>query len=254
VALVITPHDDGRPVSRAKWIVSVDVGQSIDPTAISILRVATRRQVARAYWDLPEHERVLAPEPPREWYDMSDGGHGGIKWPQSMARVDVLHLERLPLKLAYPEQVARIAAIMRRAPIANSGAELVVDQTGVGRPVIDMFRRAGLRPIGVTITAGDKESRVPGVYPEWRVSKLQLVSRLQALLNFGELKIAKGLSEARAFVTELQDFRATISESGYTRFGAREGQHDDLVLSVAIGAWLASNSAQRATQTFTFQI
>jgi hypothetical protein len=77
---------------------------------------------------------------------------------------------------------------------------------------------------------------------------------LQSLLHGGELRIAKALPEAQTLAVELQDFRANITESGYTRFGAREGQHDDLVLSVAIGAWLASNDAMRGARSFTYLI
>jgi hypothetical protein len=79
-----------------------------------------------------------------------------------------------------------------------------------------------------------------------------LVSKLQALLHSGELRIAKELPDAHVLALEMQDFRANISETGYTRFGAREGQHDDLVLSVAIGAWFAD--MQRETTYFTFRI
>lgn len=118
--------------------------------------------------------------------------------------------------------------------------QLVFDQTGVGRPVVDLFRRAGLNPIGVTITAGDGESRTPE--GDYRVAKLLLVSRLQAALQEGSLRIAKDLPESRALALELQDFRAQVMQSGYTRFGAREGQHDDLVLAVALGAGYAGKA------------
>ncbi len=35
-------------------------------------------------------------------------------------------------------------------------------------------------------------------------------------------------------------FRTKISEGGRDTYGARSGAHDDLVLSVAMGAWLAT--------------
>jgi hypothetical protein len=113
----------------------------------------------------------------------------------------------------------------------------VLDQTGVGRPVVDMFRRAGLDPVGITITAGDGETRTDD--GDYRVAKLLLISRLMALLHERTLKIASKSQEARTLAFELQDFRATTMQSGYTRFGAREGRHDDLVLAVAMGAWYA---------------
>jgi hypothetical protein len=73
-----------------------------------------------------------------------------------------------------------------------------------------LYRRvpcAGLDPLGVTITLGENETRAPDG-SGWRVSKLTLVSRLQAMLHAGELKIAKSLPEAGALALELRDFRA----------------------------------------------
>jgi hypothetical protein len=68
-------------------------------------------------------------------------------------------------------------------------------------------------------------------------SSFELNRRLQALLHSEELRIAKGLPEAGTLVAELQNFRATISDTGYASFGARSGKHDDLVLALAISLW-----------------
>ena len=73
----------------------------------------------------------------------------------------------------------------------------------------------------------------------YRVPKLMLISRVQALLHDGRLKIHKRLPDAPALVAELQDFRAKVTDSGYWKFGARSGKHDDLVLAVAIALWRA---------------
>src|SRR5215469_5584859 len=54
--------------------------------------------------------------------------------------------------------------------------ELVIDFTGVGRPVFDMFECDGIYPIGVVITGGMTETRDGRTY---FVPKLDLVSRLQ---------------------------------------------------------------------------
>lgn len=214
-----------------RWILSVDLGQSVDSTAIAVLQSWTRLELIR-------HDPLLVY--PYAIEQESRKHVGGL---ESLGRVDIRHLERLPLRMSYPAQVEIIAAMMRRTPL-NGSAELVCDMTGVGRPVVDMFRRAGLRPKGITITAGDTESRVGDDY---RVSKLILVSRLQALLHAGELRIASRMPEAKTLGNELQDFRATYSETtGYARFGAREGAHDDLVLAVACGCYFASRSPAKA--------
>jgi hypothetical protein len=234
----------------SRWVLSVDLGQAMDPTAIAVLEVCTRRDaVAQQFTDPPGD---LASLVTNDWFRKDTDG--GVIQPRAVVRVDVRHLERLPLRTSYPDQVAHIAALLRRAPLASPRASLVADMTGVGRPVVDVLRRAGLRPVGVTITAGDKETRgFEGGYEEWRVAKLLLVSHMQASLNEGTLRIAKSLPDARALVEEMQDFRANISEAGYTSFGAREGAHDDLVLSVAIGNWWACRQYDETTM-FTVHV
>jgi hypothetical protein len=91
-------------------------------------------------------------------------------------------------------------------------------------------------PIGGRSTAGDAVTSEGMIY---RVPKVVLISRVQALLHDGRLKIHKGLPDAPALVAELQDFRAEVTDSGYWKFGARSGRHDDLVLAVAIALWRA---------------
>ncbi len=228
--MIIRPGRDHQ--STASWyVVSVDLGQQVDPTAIAVLEVTTRQEELNKHLADPD-----APSPvTMDWYPK---GGGGIKNPGGVHRIDVRHLERLPLKMAYPDQIAHVRAVLQRPPLDRPSTDLVLDQTGVGKPIVDMFRAEGLSPIGITITAGDDWSKVS--HEEFRVSKLLLVSRLQAMLHAGELRIAKGLADAQVLTWELQDFRAQITESGYTRFGARSGTHDDLVLALAIGAWWAN--------------
>jgi hypothetical protein len=71
------------------------------------------------------------------------------------------------------------------------------------------------------------------------VPKLTLVSRLQALLHQGQLKILRELAEAETLVRELQDFRVEYTAAGHLTFNARSGKHDDLVLALAIAVWRA---------------
>lgn len=144
---------------------------------------------------------------------------------------EVGHLSRLPLGTIYPNVVSHVAGLMSRL---RAPAELVLDVTGCGRPVGDMFAVAGLSPIGVTITAGDA---VTSEGLNFHVGKIALVSRLQACLHNHQLRIYDGLADAQALIEELQNFRAQVSDSGYWKFGARANKHDDLVLSVALALW-----------------
>jgi hypothetical protein len=143
------------------------------------------------------------------------------------------HLERLPLGTPYPAIIAHVGRLLTKLP---GHPELVIDFTGVGRPVFDMFVYSGIYPTGVVITGGMTETR------DGRtcfVPKLDLVSRLQALLHEGRLKILRELDEAETLVRELQDFRMEFTAAGHMTFNARSGKHDDLVLALAIAVWRA---------------
>jgi len=179
-----------------RYVCGVDLGQAHDPTAIAVVR------------------------------RLDDG---------SRPIFQCGHLERLPLGTSYPNIVSRVLQQLRRPPLAGK-SELVIDFTGVGRPVIDLFVGRGVTPVGVTITGGDV---VTNDGPVWRVPKLILVSRVQALLHSGQLKIHRSLADAPALVSELQDFRCHVTANGHWTFNARSGKHDDLVLALAIALWRA---------------
>lgn len=215
-------------IAKSRWVLAVDLGQSVDPTALALLEIVPRLEAMRAAAILP--------------VDLDKAAAAEARAPGGLASIDVRALERLPLGMDYTQQVAHVTRRMRDPNLAPLHPTLVIDRTGCGRPVFDLFKRTGLDPIGVTIVAGtDIDTRVEGEHNVFKVSKLRLVSRLQAALHAGELRIAAELAEAQNLLSELQNFRATISEAtGFASFGAREGAHDDLVLAVAIGAWWVS--------------
>ena len=135
----------------------------------------------------------------------------------------------------------RVTALMASPPLAGDTV-LVMDGTGVGAPVTDLFRLAG-RPPGsmpladVTITGGTAVGVDADSTYRYTVPKRDLVSTLQALLQSDRLKIAAGLPEAQTLVEELLAFDVTISEAAHDRYEGRAGAHDDLVLAVAMACW-----------------
>lgn len=102
--------------------------------------------------------------------------------------------------------------------------------------MFDMFaQRRALRYVqGVLITGGRDTAAIPA---GWSVPKGELVSRLQALLHAGRLRIAASLPDAAVLARELQDFRVRFTEAGNATFNAREGAHDDLVLALALAVF-----------------
>jgi len=145
-------------------------------------------------------------------------------------RLLVRRAERLPLGMPYPAVVERVKAIVT----ALSQSVLIVDGTGVGIPVVELLRRAGLpcEVIAVTITGGDRES---GSGASWSVPKRDLIAGIQVALEKHELRIAKRMKEVAALIRELTDVRIKA-----TRIGAEgAGQHDDLVIALALACWRA---------------
>src|SRR6266404_5178551 len=202
-----------RAVNR--WILAADLGQANDPTAICVMN----------HLVVPGEEWV--PNKKNETWRQARTEH-----------FRVYHLERLPLNLAYPVQVARIAAILARPPL-NAGCEFAIDETGVGKAVGDIFDAAGLNPRRVTITGGLEPTQHGGIH--WHVPKGALITNLEARMHTGELKIADTITDGAALRDELRDFQRKVSEAGRMTFNARNGAHDDLVLAVAIALWIATN-------------
>lgn len=158
----------------------------------------------------------------------------------------VPQLKRYPIGTSYGAIVEEMAGKMRQAP---EGTRLIVDATGVGRAVVDMFReheqlRASSIFHAVTITAGSEETR-EGSY--WKVPKRNLVGAVQVLLQGQRLKIASELPDTPVLVSELQNFKVKITTAGNDVYGEwREGKHDDLVLAVALGCWAAMHRSINA--------
>jgi hypothetical protein len=150
------------------------------------------------------------------------------------------HLERLPLGMDYPSMLQHVRTLVQRPELALSATTLVVDATGVGRPVVDLLRRASLpcRVVPVTITGGDKETCESIM---WHVPKRDLIAGMMVLFQRGEIAICGHLPESETLAAELANMRIKVSLSGHDTYGAwREGQHDDLVLAAALACWRAT--------------
>jgi hypothetical protein len=160
-------------------------------------------------------------------------------------RLVVRYVERMALGMPYPQVVERVREIVRcdeLAPFSNQTrgrCTLTVDATGVGAPVIDMLNaaRLGCPVMAVTITGGERASGQC-------VPKQDLMAELLVLLDSRKLTIGK-LREGQRLVKELGEVRAHVNASGRTRLGAeRSGEHDDLVIALALACWKASRTVK----------
>ena len=194
-----------------RFYIGLDLGQRHDYTALAVI---TRTDIYHAERDAATYERLRTTE------------------------FRVRKLARVPLGTEYPEIVRRVVRLLRH-PEAQNKSSLVVDATGVGAPVVDLFKRERLGAIltPVIITGGENESLDRGV---WRVPKKNLLMGLQVMVQQRMLRVASGLDLSRALIREMQQMRST----GFASW--RSGEHDDLVLAVALAAWAARRANRDA--------
>ena len=151
------------------------------------------------------------------------------------------HLQRLPLGMSYPEQVARVRELLARSPLSHHDVDVCLDQTGCGAPVGDLVEAAGLKPVRITFTAGHEPI---GAGRKWGVPKSIIVSGIDAKLHCGELRFSKQLLEGDALKDEMQNFQRRVSQTGKLLFEHRAGKHDDLIFSIGVCAVVGHRAAQ----------
>jgi hypothetical protein len=183
--------------------IGVDLGQRRDYSAVAIVErvrpVERRFDAVRWRWQ----EEVSADE----WV--------------------VRHLERMQLGTPYTTVTGRIVELARSSKLR-----------GERRPMVDMLRagQPGCGIAAVWITWGQGE-RFDGKV--WHVPKLELLARLQTLLESKRLRIAERMREAGTLGRELLDIKSARRASGRLKVGAEgAGEHDDLALAVALAVWV----------------
>ncbi len=202
-------HDHRAQAESLEYFVGVDLGQANDYTAISVV-----------------HRLRTLTGPPEE---------GG----KMQTTYDLHYLNRVPLGTRYPAIIRGVQHLLSGAPLSED-SPLVVDRTGVGVAVVDMFREAGLRPQAITIHGGDTVARE---HSHHRVPKRDLAGTLVSLYQSQRLRVARGEELVDVLTEELLNFKPRINiATGHDSYEAwRESIHDDLVLSVAMACWFAEN-------------
>lgn len=111
-------------------------------------------------------------------------------------------------------QKARIEAIARR----YNNATITIDSTGVGDPISEDLRRAGLIVQDFKFT---------------NVSKKNLIESLAIMIEQNKISYP----EIPELIKELEDFTYELLPSGMIRYTAPDGMHDDIVCSLALAVW-----------------
>ncbi|WP_321476838.1 hypothetical protein [uncultured Paludibaculum sp.] len=197
----------------------LDLGQRRDPAALAIL------------------QRIH--EPTGEW--------NRVTWePEWELLFRLRHVERFPLGTPYITIVSKVRHLIRDCtgtilggwPVAvghpvNPRKTLVVDASGVGAPIVELFHRCDLDATLIPVTIIGNGSAHSDAGSGYVVPRRDLVSNLRILLERGLLKIPTRLHDHDALrkeVLELQD-----------RSGTRR---DDMAIALALASWWAARNVQ----------
>jgi hypothetical protein len=204
------PNPQRRSVRRRsrneiwpRFVIGLDLGQAQDPSALVIT------------------ERLL-----RDAQVTDAGGH---------AREFVYHVRHMylfELGTEYPDIVEEVIRLTNEPALFGQTA-LIVDATGVGAGIVGLLWQRGLRPVSITITPGHQATPTRR---GWNVPKRDLVSVLQVLFQTERIGISPQLELGDDLFEELRNFTARINPRRTQTFSpARNDQHDDLVIAMALG-------------------
>lgn len=128
---------------------------------------------------------------------------------QTVAEIDRFN------QIDYQVQLGRLSGLYERfRPVA-----IVAERNSMGEPLIEQLQRQGLPVTAFNTT---------------NATKTQAIEALALAFERGDLRI---LNEP-ALISELQAYEMERLNSGLVRYGAPEGLHDDMVMSLAL-AWTA---------------
>lgn len=206
--------------------VGVDVGQLHDPTAICVAE-AIQKPTGKHRWikPIPAHiDKRGQFHPPKD----TD--------PLMATEYTIRHIERLPLGTSYPDVAVKIADMLCNKLFARRRVQVLIDVTGVGRPVyedlkLEASRREAARKMiikPITFAHGETYNSTTG-----RMGKAYLVSRLQSLLQAGRVH-APDTREVRAMMEELKVYEIKVDTNGKDTYGAVVGKHDDLATALGL--------------------
>ena len=224
------------------FFVGLDLGQAADFTAVAVMECT---------------EAKLIPPPPTSRDSFEMVGIGDATGRSAVAKVTqetpigktyhIRFCERLEKGTAYPDIVRWISTLVTKL-LTRAQVGLVVDATGVGRPIVDMFTQSGLKCVPVNVTGGQNDNFGNGV---WNVPKKDLVGAAKAMLGKKLLKIDDGLEHKDVLIREIENFRIKINErTRHESYEAwRESDHDDLVFALCLVCWWALKRDQASSIT-----
>jgi len=233
---------DPNQTDWAAWQMPTSANPYIDPAEIEAARedlseLAYSQEYLAAFvsWTGQVFRRILdcVAEPPK---NMPPAVAIGADWAGTGGRGDftvfigvstmgqVLGIERFR-GAEYALQRARLQAFWERL---GGQSWIIAELNSMGSPLVEQLRADGLPVCGFNTTGA---------------SKAEIIQRLVMAFERGVIRIPND----PVLLGELQAFEAKPSQTGFVKYSAPEGLHDDTVLALALGwAGLGLWERQRA--------
>lgn len=123
-------------------------------------------------------------------------------------------------QIAWEVQYSKIIAMCHKW----NRAICVIDSTGIGDPIVETLRGAGI-PIEPYKIGGN-------------TAKRQLIEKLRVAMEQGRISYPRIIS----LIHELEIYEYSTTASGTILYSAPDGEHDDCVISLCLAVWIADSA------------
>lgn len=161
-----------------------------------------------------------APKPGRRYvigWDVAKRQDFSVFTVMDLKRKHVVHFERVN-HIEYSRQLDILESLAKE----YNDAEVLMDSTGVGDPLLEQAEDRGIDVQGYQLTSRSKQ---------------QLIENLAVAIERQELTFP----HIPVLIHELEIFQYELTRSGNIRYEAPQGFHDDAVISLALAWWAASH-------------
>ena len=174
--------------------------------------------------------------------------------PEKESNIYHLRSVKRKQKLPYPEIVKWTEHVYKNPKFQRaegvSPPKLMIDVGGVGRALYDMLQADGLECIAIQYTGGGETvSYANGAY---HVGKSFMVGKFLAAWDDGRVQVPANASWLPILEAELKAFRGYMSSQGRARFEAEQGEHDDMIMSVAQAVWWCEHNRPQEVPKLCF--
>ena len=209
--------DDTIRLPSAEYILSQDIGKKQDDTTSLIYRITP------------------------EYVDSYDGGR------RVMTFMDVVYMDKR--RLSY-DRLARFTQELMQSASLGERSTLLIDGTGIGEAVYDIYTSKGLEPVKIIFTSGEtasmernraEQSKRFNDISGYKVPKVDMVSAAQVIFQQGRIRFAPDLPFRDECLEQLQSFVGKVNErtENVKYENLTDEIHDDFVVNILMASWYA---------------